>query len=117
MTILRLRIDGFRGIEKGDIRFPGHTVLIGPNGCGKSSVVDALSLVLGRSRMVRPLTEHDFTGGDPGPASRIRIVATLAGFSSDDPSDHHDWFQSGRAVPKWFDEQGREQAQPGPHRK
>jgi putative ATP-dependent endonuclease of OLD family len=117
MKILRLRIEGFRGIEKADIKFSGHTVLIGPNGCGKSSVVDALSLVLGRSRMVRPLTEHDFTASDPGPASRIRIVATLAGFSSDDPGDHDDWFQSGRAVPKWFDDQGQEQTQPGPNRK
>lgn len=117
MKILRLRINGFRGIEKADIKFSGHTVLIGPNGCGKSSIVDALSLVLGRTRMVRPLTEHDFTASDPGPASRIRIVATLAGFSSDDPGDHDDWFQSGRAVPKWCDEQGREQTQPGPNHK
>jgi putative ATP-dependent endonuclease of the OLD family len=117
MMLLRLRVHGFRGIEKADIKFSGHTVLIGPNGCGKSSIVDALSLVLGRTRMVRPLTEHDFTASDPGPASRIRIVATVAGFSSDDPGDHEDWFQSGRAVPKWFDEHGQEHTEPGPNRK
>jgi putative ATP-dependent endonuclease of the OLD family len=67
--------------------------------------------------MVRPLTEHDFTGSDPCPASRIRIVTTLSGFSSEDPGDHDDWFQSGRGVPKWCDEQGREQPQPGPNLK
>jgi hypothetical protein len=66
--------------------------------------------------MVRPLTEHDFTDSDPKPASRIRIIATLAGFISNDPADHDEWFQSGRAVPKWCDEQVQEYAEPGLNR-
>ncbi len=111
MNIARLQIEGFRGIKSANIRFSGHTLLIGPNGCGKSTIIDALSLVLGRTRMVRPLTEHDFTDSDPGPASRIRIVATLSGFSSDDPADHEDWFQSGRGIPKWINENGQQHPQ------
>jgi len=43
-----------------------------------------------------------FTASDPGPASRIRIVATLAGFSSDDPGDHNGWLQSGNRYPLTF---------------
>ncbi len=117
MKILRLRIQGFRGIQSAQIDFDDHAVLIGPNGCGKSTIIDALALVLGRTRMVRHLTEHDFIGSDPGPATRTRIIATLSGFSSETPDDHDDWFQSGRSVPKWMDEEGREHADPGPNRR
>ena len=99
--VSRLRIWGFRGIEKADLRFNTNAVLIGPNGCGKSTLVDALSLAFGRTKMVRILTEHDFTGGDPKPEARIRIVVTLAGFSTDDSDDHDEWFRHGRGIPKW----------------
>ncbi len=108
MYIARLRIFGFRGIREADLRFGRQTVLVGPNGCGKSTVVDALSLVLGRPKMVRSLTEHDFFGSDPAPSARIRIIVTVVGFSSTDPTDHDDWFRLGRAVPKWMDDKGNE---------
>lgn len=75
---------------------------MGPNGAGKSTVVDALSLVFGRDQMVRDLTEHDFSGSRPQPETRIQIVATLGGFSTNDPAKHHTWFQHGRAVEKWW---------------
>jgi putative ATP-dependent endonuclease of the OLD family len=111
--ISRVRIEGFRGIRTADIRFARYAGIIGPNGCGKSAIVDALSLVLGRTRMVRPLTEHDFTGSDPQPACRIRIIATLTGFSSANPDEHRQWFREDRAVSKWVDTHGREHASPG----
>lgn len=106
MRIARLRIEGFRGIRTGTFVFQARSALVGPNGCGKSTIVDALSLVFGRARMVRALTEHDFTGSDPQPADRIRIIATLVGFSSNDPDAHSDWFRMGRAVPKWLAKDG-----------
>lgn len=102
MRIARLRIEGFRGIRTGTFSFQSRSALVGPNGCGKSTIVDALSLVLGRARMVRTLTEHDFTGSNPQPADRVRIIATLVGFSPNDPDAHGDWFRMGRAVPKWL---------------
>ena len=46
--------------------------------------------------MVRTLTEHDFFGGDPQPADRIRLVATIVGFDGDEPADHTDWFRRSR---------------------
>lgn len=101
MRLLALSIEGFRGIQCANIRFGDHTVIIGPNGCGKSTIIDALSLVLGRARLVRDLTEHDFFGSCPGPTSRIRIIATLGGFSGNDPERHDAWFREGRAVSKW----------------
>lgn len=102
MKILALTIEGFRGIRRTDIRLDDHTVIIGPNSSGKSTIIDALSLVFGRSQLVRELTEHDFFGSCPTATSRIRIVATLGGFKGNDPNKHYDWFREGRAVPKWW---------------
>jgi len=102
VKLLALTIDGFRGIQHATIRFGDHDVLVGPNGSGKSTIIDALSLVFGRTRLVRDLTEHDFHGSCPGATSRIRIIATLGGFEGDDPGRHDEWFREGRAVPKWW---------------
>lgn len=102
MKILQLEIKGFRGIRETTINFEDHTVLIGPNGSGKSTIIDALSLVLGQNRLVRPLTEHDFCGSNPGPTTRLSIVATLGYFTGNDPNQNFDWFRDGRAVPKWW---------------
>lgn len=102
MKLLALTIRGFRGIQDADLRFGQHDVLVGPNGAGKSTIIDALSLVFGRTGLVRDLTEHDFYGSLPEATSRIRIVATLAGFDGDDPGHYDMWFREGRAVPKWW---------------
>jgi putative ATP-dependent endonuclease of the OLD family len=102
MRILALEIDGFRGIRQARLVLEDQIALVGPNGSGKSTIVDALSLVFGRNKLVRELTEHDFTGSCPEPEDRIRIVATLGGFSSHNPADHPQWFRLGRAVEKWW---------------
>jgi putative ATP-dependent endonuclease of the OLD family len=102
MQIADLCIENFRGIRIGHIRFGAHTVFIGPNYCGKTTVIEALALLFGRDRMVRSLTEHDFFEGDPQPADRIRLVATIIGFDGDEPADHTDWFRDDRGVIKWW---------------
>ena len=102
MKLLAFSIHGFRGVQQADMRFGQHDVLVGPNGAGKSTIIDALSLVFARTRLVRDLTEHDFYGSRPEATSRIRIVATLAGFDGDDPERNDTWFREGRAVPKWW---------------
>ncbi len=105
MYIARLRIHGFRGIQYAEIVLPQNAVLIGPTSGGKSTIIDALSLVLGREQMVRDLTEHDFFGSAPEPAARIKVLATIAGFETDDHSDHPNWFRQGRGIPKGWSEQ------------
>lgn len=102
MQIARLEIEKFRGIREGAVRFSPHTVLVGPNNCGKTTVIEALALLFGRDRMVRQLTEHDFYGSDPQPADRIRLVATVIGFDGDDPAQHMDWFREDRGIVKWW---------------
>jgi len=103
MKIALLEISNFRGIRTGKVVLGDHSVLIGPNNSGKTTVIEALALVLGRDRLVRSLTEHDFFGSDPGANDRIRIVATVVGFGTENPADHPDWFRDGRGVPLWFD--------------
>ena len=116
MKLLALSIRGFRGLQQADLRFGQHDVLVGPNGAGKSTIIDALSLVFGRIRLVRDLTEHDFYGSCPEATSRIRIVATLAGFDGDDPERNDAWFREGRAVPKWWNSStGQMEPEPGDH--
>lgn len=66
--------------------------------------------------MVRSLTEHDFTGSNPTAATRIKIVATVAGFESDAPEEHDTWFRADRAVPKWFGADEQEYVEAGPGR-
>lgn len=65
--------------------------------------MEALALLFGRDRLLRTLTEYDFYGGDPQPADRIRLIATIVGFSPNDFTHHSDWFGVHRGVPKWYD--------------
>ena len=70
MKITRLKIRNFRGIKCADLLFPDHVVLIGDNNTGKSTVLEAIDLVLGPDRLRRraPIDEHDFYQGRYLPA-------------------------------------------------
>jgi putative ATP-dependent endonuclease of OLD family len=103
VEIAHLKINNFRGILQGDIQFGRHSVFVGANNVGKTTIIEGLALLFGRDRMVRQLTEHDFHGGCPGPADRILLVATIIGFADDEPADHPAWFRDDRAVVKWWD--------------
>ena len=104
MYVCHLSIENFRGIQKAEIVLAEHCVLLGTNNVGKSSIVDALGLVLGRDRLVRQLGDYDFFGGLPDAASRIRITATLTGFAPDELEEHFDWFNvEDGAVHMWWD--------------
>lgn len=101
MFVSKLEITNFRGIANGTVSLQPFTTLIGPNNCGKTTIVEALALVLGRDRLIRQLTEHDFYGSSPARQDRILIVATLAGFANNDPERNPSWFRHGRAAIKW----------------
>jgi putative ATP-dependent endonuclease of OLD family len=103
MWIRQLDIENFRGIKSAQVNFgERQTVLVGPNGAGKSTVLEAFALLFGRDRLVRTLTEHDFFGSNPAAADRIRLTATITGFSSNNAADHSQWFSERRGVPKWL---------------
>lgn len=62
MKVVRLAIENFRGIKSAELLFEGHTLLIGTNNVGKSTLCEALDLVLGPDRLNRfpPVDEFDF---------------------------------------------------------
>ncbi len=104
MRVANLRIENFRGVKSGFVQFGRHSVLVGDNNTGKTTLIEALALVLGRDRLVRELTEHDFFGSNPQAADRIKVVATVTDFPGDDPEQSSHWFRDERAVVKWLDE-------------
>lgn len=104
MKVSSLKIENFRGIRSGFVRFGIHPVLVGDNNTGKTTIIEALSLLLGRDRLVRELTEHDFYGSNPQPIDRIKLLVTITGFENNDPDLNGHWFRDGRAVVKWVDE-------------
>lgn len=65
MRVRRLTIQSFRGIRDGVVDLPRHALLVGGNNVGKSTICEALDLVLGPERMWRrPIVdEHDFHCG------------------------------------------------------
>jgi putative ATP-dependent endonuclease of the OLD family len=106
MHVCLLEINGFRGIQSARIVLEEHSVLLGANNVGKSAIVDALGLVLGRDRLVRVLGDYDFFGGLPTPQSRIQIIATVTGFEPGDANEHLSWFSTrDGGVPLWWDGQ------------
>jgi len=65
MRIVRLHIENFRGIKHANLFLPQHGVLIGDNNTGKTTILEALDLVLGPDRLSRQsiIDEHDFFRG------------------------------------------------------
>ena len=65
MRIVKLNINNFRGIKTGEVLLSDHTVLVGDNNSGKSTVLEAIDLVLGPERLSRypVIDEHDFYAG------------------------------------------------------
>jgi putative ATP-dependent endonuclease of the OLD family len=62
MKVVRLCISNFRGIKSAELLFDGHTLMVGTNNVGKSTICEALDLVLGPDRLNRfpPIDEFDF---------------------------------------------------------
>ena len=103
MRVSKLIIEGFRGANLAEILLSPHTVLIGANNSGKTTIIEALALLLGRDRLVRRLTEHDFFGSNPTEASRITIIATITDFPQNDIDHNQAWFGMDAGVDKWLD--------------
>ena len=89
MRVRRLKIENFRGIRRGTIDFTSDALLVGGNNAGKSTICEALDLVLGPTRLYqRPvINEHDFYTGkyilDDQTNCEIRIEAILVDLSEE----------------------------------
>ena len=89
MKVRQLGIQNFRGVSIGRVRFNDNTLLVGGNNVGKSTVCEALDLVLGPERLYRRpvVDEHDFCLGqyleDDGSSREIRIDVVLIDLSGE----------------------------------
>src|SRR5215471_8718154 len=82
MRLERLEIAGFKSFsDRSELTFDtGVTAIVGPNGCGKSNVADAITWVLGEqsAKSLRGDKMEDviFGGSDarkPGAAAEVRL--------------------------------------------
>ena len=113
MKVCRLLIENFRGVRKASLLFPDHAVLIGDNNTGKSTVLEALDLVLGPDRLSRPspIDEHDFhlggylnddEGAEANAQPRIMVEATVTGLSEEQRAHfnaHIEWWDTVKNEP------------------
>ncbi len=111
MRIAHLTIENYRGISKADILLPKHAVLIGDNNTGKTTILEALDLVLGPDRLKQqpPIDEHDFFRGmymaaasaapaeglvdAAGESPQISITATIADLTDEQKAKFGDYVE------------------------
>jgi predicted ATP-dependent endonuclease of OLD family len=106
MYLAKLNISNFRGIKKAEIKLSQHFILLGNNNSGKSTIIDAIGLVLGKESLVRSIGDWDFFGGNPQPQDRIIISGLLTGFALNDETRNKEWFNNNNGgIPKWYNEE------------
>jgi putative ATP-dependent endonuclease of OLD family len=112
MHVRRLTIERFRGIELLELHPTTRTVLVGPNNAGKSTILEALDMLL-HSGLGRPRgapTEIDYFDRDP--STGFRIEAVLGDLTTAFLADVHEalegWSTDGRFVVPQPDGEGIE---------
>lgn len=95
MYLKKLEIVGFKSfLNKTKIKFePGVTAIVGPNGCGKSNVVDAIKWVLGdqspKSMRSSAMQDVIFNGTDKhDPVNLAEVSLTLSNEDRSLPVDY-----------------------------
>ena len=103
MRLERLEINGFKSFsDRSELAFDqGVTAIVGPNGCGKSNVADAITWVMGEqsAKSLRGERMEDviFSGSDarkPTAAAEVRlrftgVLKTLSGPAFPQVGEHH----------------------------
>src|SRR6202008_3638846 len=97
MKLTRLRLHGFKSfVEPTDFMIePGLTGIVGPNGCGKSNLVEGLRWVMGEAYAKRlrgeEMDDVIFAGAGGRPARNIaEVVLTLDNSARDAPFAHNE---------------------------
>ena len=103
MRLERLEINGFKSFsDRSELAFDqGVTAIVGPNGCGKSNVADAITWVMGEqsAKSLRGERMEDVicSGSDarkPTAAAEVRlrftgVLKTLSGPAFSQAREHH----------------------------
>ncbi len=98
MKIKKLELAGFKSFsEKTNIKFPsGISAIVGPNGCGKSNIIDALRWVMGEQsvKQLRGKSMEDVifagTNGKP-PLNMAEVSLILANDNGSAPEELKDF--------------------------
>jgi chromosome segregation protein len=98
MKLKKLEITGFKSFsEKSDIEFPpGISAIVGPNGCGKSNIVDALRWAMGEQsvKQLRGKAMEDVifagTNGKP-PLNMAEVSLILSNDNGSGPEEFKDY--------------------------
>src|SRR6185436_7770048 len=69
MRVARVQIRNFRGIQAADLDLGQFHVLVGENGSGKTSVLEAIRLATAQTFPYSTICEQDFHNADEGPIS------------------------------------------------
>lgn len=104
MQIVRVIARNFRGILEGEVFPQGHSVFVGDNNAGKSTLLESIDLVLGPERLSRRpvVDEHDFYAGhyvdpDKNETTPIQVEVVVADLSEEQQrhfKDHLEWWDS-----------------------
>ncbi len=87
MRISKTTITNFRGVKSASLVFPDHSILVGDNNVGKTTILEAIDLAMGPDRLNRfpAIDEHDFyrsmylkpQGEDENqPEIRVEVILT-----------------------------------------
>jgi chromosome segregation protein len=97
MKLKKLQLSGFKSFtDKTEVRFPsGVSAIVGPNGCGKSNIVDALRWVMGEQsvKQLRGKSMEDiiFAGADgKPPVNMAEVSLTLLNDNGSAPEELRD---------------------------
>lgn len=101
MRLCQIEIKNFRGVKDATLLLPDHVIFVGDNNIGKSTILEAIDLVLGPDRASRKpvIDEHDFYAGeylkslDTQPELAIElIVINLSEEQTRHFQDHLEWW-------------------------
>lgn len=100
MHICKINISNFRGIKDASISISDNAVFVGDNNSGKSTLLEAIDLVMGPDRLARHpvIDEHDFYAGEylkNDKAVQIYIEVVVTGLNEDQKihfGNHIEWW-------------------------
>ena len=94
MKLKKLEVSGFKSFyDKANIQFPqGISAVVGPNGCGKSNIIDALRWVMGEQsvKQLRGKSMEDviFSGANGrAPLNMAEVSLTMSNENGDSPEE------------------------------
>ncbi|KPD02026.1 ATP-dependent nuclease [Moellerella wisconsensis] len=91
MYLERVEIYGFRGINRLSLSLNNNTVLIGENAWGKSSLLDALTILLSPEKQSYQFSLSDFHHPAGDDASRFRNLHIILKFCETRPGRHQSY--------------------------